>query len=443
MKRFYETTRHHPVIALFILFTVCVLIFLVTIPVPRADGLLIGSDGVLYYQYVRSLVIDGDLDFTNEYLYYWGPAGVPDLTPADLPPNRMSIGMGIVWTPFFLLAHALSWLLGLPMNGYSGLYQAAVCLGSMIYGFIGLVMTYYLCREYVDSLTAVVAVVVIWLSSNVIYYLVIEPSMSHMASLGAVASLLAWWRLRRDQTSWVYWIVLGVLGGLATLIRPQDVLFLVLPAIQWLLELLDSGRRYRVVAHIGHGVLFVLSWFSVFCVQIWAWWLVYGSIRESGYLYGAPQSFHWLTPKIPQVLFSLYHGLFTWHPVYFIGAFGLIWVLHKDRRYGALLMFALALQVYLVSVWREWWQGDAFGGRMFIATVPIFAIGLALIIEQVRNRGGWPWVIVPSTALVAWNFAFVIQYRFDFIPMGEPITLAQLTWGKLSMPFQLLDYLRH
>ena len=37
--------------------------------------------------------------------------------------------------------------------------------------------------------------VMIWFAGNVIYYMVAEPSMSHMASLCAVTTLLAWWRL--------------------------------------------------------------------------------------------------------------------------------------------------------------------------------------------------------------------------------------------------------
>jgi len=446
MHRLQNSIARHPIRTLSFLFVACVLVFLASIPLPRADGLLIGSDGILYYHYVHSLVIDGDLDFTNEYLYFEGLAGVPAQTPAGLPPNRMSIGMSIVWMPFFLLAHAVSWLLGFPTDGYSYVYQAAVCLGSMTCGFTGLLVTYRICLEFADEITSLMAVVLIWMASNVIYYMVVEPSMSHMASLGVIGVFLGWWRLRKDRTSSIYWVVLGALSGLATLIRPQNALFLVLPMTQWLTTcgaLWRSGNRRQLIPHLGRWALLVTTGMLVFSVQLWAWWTVYGSIGESGYMYGPQQNFYWLDPKILQVLFSLHHGLFTWHPIYLIGSLGLFWILQADRRYALSLILALALQVYLVAAWRVWWQADAFGGRMFIASAPIFALGLTQVVRRIRQTKGRLWIIIPAVVLLLWNLAFMVQYRFGFIPMGSPITLAQLTWEKLNLPFQILSRLRH
>jgi hypothetical protein len=429
-----------PIAILGLLFVACVLLFLLTIPLPRVDNLLIGSDGILYYHYVHSLVIDGDLDFTNEYLYFDGPDAVPGPTPAGLPPNRMSIGVGIVWLPFFLLAHASAWLFGLPADGYSYLYQAAVCLGSMVYGFIGLLMIYRLCRQYAGPITSVISVTLVWFGSNVIYYMVAEPSMSHMASLGAVSSFLAWWRLDKGRNSALYWVVLGTLGGLATLIRSQNLLFLALPVFQWLIEgvrLWQGHRREDLVAHAGRGALMALAALLVFSIQLWAWWTVYGSVFESGYSYGDQQNFYWLDPKVLQVLFSLHHGFFTWHPVFLIGAVGLWWVAREDRAYALLLVTAFALQLYVVAAWRVWWQADAFGGRMLISTAPIFALGLAQVVKRLR-RVHWLWVVVPGMVVLLWNLAFFIQYRFGFIPMGEAITFRQLVWDKFALPVELL-----
>ena len=418
MQQLPTLVARRPIATLSMLFVVCVVVFLVTIPLPRVDNLLIGSDGILYYHYVHSLVIDGDLDFTNEYLYLQGH--VPAPTPSGLPPNRMAIGMGIVWLPFFLVAHGIAWLFGLSTDGYSYLYQAAVCLGSMIYGFIGLLMIYRLCRQYTDPVTSVIAITLIWFGGNVIYYMVAEPSMSHMASLGAVSSFLAWWRLRKrtlhrrgtDGAGWtLYWIVLGALGGLAALIRPQNILFLILPALQWLIEgicLWQSHHRDHLPVHIGRGALMGLAALLVFSIQLWAWWTVYGSVFRSGYVYTDAQHFYWLSPKIFRVLFSLYHGFFTWHPIYLVGAIGLWWVAKEDRAYALLLVIAFALQVYIVAAWRAWWQADAFGGRMLISTAPIFALGLTQIIKRLR-RANWLWVIIPGITIWLWNLAFFIQ----------------------------------
>ena len=435
----FTRLARRPIGTLTTLFAVCVITFLLTIPLPRVDNLLIGSDGVLYYLYARSLVIDGDLDFRNEYVHFYGAGHVPADTPAGRPPNKMSIGLGLVWIPFFLAAHALSVLLGLPTDGYSYVYQAAVCLGSMAYGFIGLLLTYRLCREYADAVSALVSVVLLWFAGNVVYYMVVEPSMSHMASLGAVSALLAWWRLDPQRTTLRHWFVCGALGGLAALIRAQDGLLLVLPAVQWITEAvtLTRGAEWRAFrVHVAAGAAMALAAALVFAIQLWAWFVVFGSIAHSGYFYRGRDGFDWWHPHIVQTLFSPFHGLFAWHPMYLVGAVGLWWVGRVDRRYAWLLALGCALQVYVVAAWTVWWQGDAFGGRMLISCVPLFAVGLAQVVDRLRRMTWWA-VIGPGALLVLWNAAFMVQYHLRFIPIGHAITFQQLVWDKLTLPLAL------
>ena len=94
---FARTLRPYPILGG--LFTVCVLAYLITIPLPRVDGMLIGSDGVGYFMYVHSLVIDRDLNFQNEYMQLYGTTPVPTAT--GLYANQFAIGPGIMWMPFF------------------------------------------------------------------------------------------------------------------------------------------------------------------------------------------------------------------------------------------------------------------------------------------------------------------------------------------------------
>jgi hypothetical protein len=56
-RRLLALVEQQPVATLSLLFVLCVAVFLATIPLPRADNLLIGSEGVLYYHCVRSFVI--------------------------------------------------------------------------------------------------------------------------------------------------------------------------------------------------------------------------------------------------------------------------------------------------------------------------------------------------------------------------------------------------
>ena len=153
---------------LLILGTVCLFVFLLTITLPRIDNQLIGSDGIQYYVYLSSLLLDGDLDFTDEYTYFFayepGKAEgiINNPISQDLPPNQQPIGPAILWAPFFLLAHLLANLFNLlganiPTNGYGYFYQAFVLSGSILYGGAGLVLTYRFVRELAAEEAALIA----------------------------------------------------------------------------------------------------------------------------------------------------------------------------------------------------------------------------------------------------------------------------------------------
>lgn len=442
----FAVVARRPVLTLSLLFVVCVAVFLATLRLPRADNLVIGSDGILYYSYVRSLVIDGDIDLADEYAHFSrfpGFGDVPKPTPTGRLPNRMPIGLALLWVPFFLAGHATAWLFGASLDGYSTIHQTAVCLGSMLYGGVGLLLSYRLCREHADKVSALVAVVILWFGSNAIYYLVAEPSMSHMTSLGLVAALLAWWRFEKGGGGAGYWTGLGILGGLAALVRPQDGLFLLLPVLDWACAeraRLRAGRGGLERSLAGPALMICVAG-ALYALQLWAWWLLYGSILESSYMYAGAHHFAWLQPQLFAVLFSFRHGLFTWHPVYLAAAAGLWWLAYRDRAYTVLLLVAFALQVYVVAAWNIWWQGDAFGGRMFLSCFPFFAVGLGQLVMRLR-RVHWAAVAVPALLLVLWNGAFLVQYRFGFIPMGDAISARQLLVDKLTLPLDVWRRLR-
>ena len=70
----------------------------------------VASDGTGYYAYTRSLALDGDLDFANEYREM--PFPHTPLNPAQqviaatgYSFNPFSIGPGLLWLPGFALAH--------------------------------------------------------------------------------------------------------------------------------------------------------------------------------------------------------------------------------------------------------------------------------------------------------------------------------------------------
>ena len=112
----------------------------------RIDERIRGTDSVYYYIYVRSLLFDGDLDFSNELEFFYGRPDIQGTTTTGLPPNVFSVGPALLWSPCFIVAHVAT-LLGqsfvseLEADGYSALYQSFVYIGNSLYGLAGILLT--------------------------------------------------------------------------------------------------------------------------------------------------------------------------------------------------------------------------------------------------------------------------------------------------------------
>lgn len=437
----------HPRLIFGGLFALSLLLFLALLRAPRVDGQLIGSDGVYYYLYLRSLAIDHDLDFANEYAYYHLPADRP--TPTGLTQNKYAIGPAILWMPFFLAAHALALagnMVGLPVavDGYGYLYQAAASIGSMVYGALGLWLAYRCARQVFSQAAALTAMALIWLASNAFYYMVFEPSMSHMVSLFSVALLLTIWFLRfrgAAPPSLSYGLLLGAAGGLVMLVRLQDAPLLLLPFGTVLVRWLQSWRRGDGHARqwFALGLAALVLTLAVFTPQIMAWCSLYGTWIASAYLYERNPAFYWLQPQLGPVLFSTFHGLFTWHPIYLFALIGLLLDIRRDRRLALGLLALLALDLYIVASWWAWWQGDSFGGRMFLNAAWIWVFGLAALLERARARRLLLAGLLIGALLIGWNGLSLVQYRLGLVPMGQPPTWQQMTVDRLKLPWTFLN----
>ena len=68
-------------------------------------------------------------------------------TPLGKPGNLFSVGPAVLWSPLYLLTHGTALILGLHDDGYSYFYQAPILFLSIVYGFLGLWMTWRVAAE--------------------------------------------------------------------------------------------------------------------------------------------------------------------------------------------------------------------------------------------------------------------------------------------------------
>jgi hypothetical protein len=354
-------------------------------------------DGAFYYAYTRSVVCDGDLVLRNDLLllyaarddpYFEGEHFEDVFTPTGRVSSPFAIGASLLWLPWFALIYALARLAGwvglgpTTLTCYEWPFVWGMATVTCVYGWIGVVVGFRLAKKFVNEWAALIASAVAMFATPLLYYQFREPFYAHAASAMVTALFVfAWWHFaeRRDDRLDVAFL-LGMLGGLAALVRPQNVTYLILPVLTVLLSARTvlPGRRWSAIRRtfaqvvlIGSGGLLVLT------LQFSFWHVFYGQPLT------VPQGsafMDWSAPWAKHVLFSSFHGLLPWLPLTLPAVVGLLLSARRLPRLSIPLLIAFLLQVYVNSCVRDWFGGGGYGARRFSSALVVFLVGYACLI---------------------------------------------------------------
>ena len=416
---------------------------------PRTHGRIIEGDAIQYYAYLRSLVIDGDVDFTNDYRALYVPTddGADNVwlkvqPGTGRPPNLMSIGPALLWAPAFLATYATLALLrplgiAIPLDGLAAPFLLSVGVAGIGYATLGAFFCYKSCRLLFAAGPAFWGALVAWLATPAVYYSLISPAYSHATSLFASALFCYVWLKTRDDDRIRRVVWLGVLAGLAALVRWQDVIILVLPLSE--LAWAVAKGRSRLATSALHACVMFGGVVIMLLPQFFAWHAIYGHFllmpQGAGFM-------QWTSPALLAVLFSLRHGLFSWTPAVLVAVLGLYHLVRRDAVVGWSAAIVLLLAVYINASVSDWWAGEAFGARRFIGYSIFFALGLAALFARHVWQTRPALLRWTAVALVAYNLLFLLQYQLfmrgftQLVPY--PTTIRQVLFDRLTLPWHLL-----
>jgi hypothetical protein len=432
------------------------------------------GDGIGYVAYLRSAVVDRDLDLSDEFEHLathiradaWGvPAAFlsrsahrlsvdptfhtpqPDPVTGRVPSN-FSIGPPLAWAPAYLIAHGLTLWRGTtgasgPADGYGGLYYLAVALSSFVFGVAGLLLAYRFTCIAAPPREALWSVLAMAGASPLLYYLYLAPSYSHALTVfTSGAFFLYWWRTRHADraATWFRW---GLLTGVLFLAHWNDVV-LALPVFgaEGIRLLRGSGARHARARHLlacasaaGLGFLLVAS------PQLAVWQYLHGRpwVRY-------PLDYLGFTPGgLWGTLWSSRHGLFVWTPVALLAVVGLFLLSRRDRELAGVSLAAMLLLVVSNGAVRDWWGGASFGMRRLVSGTPLLALGFAVFLDDARlaltrrtphgshgARGPTATtgarLLAPLACFVfsAWNLLLLAQYALGMISHQGPVSLTTI-----------------
>lgn len=386
---------------------------------PRGDGVyrpvLARGDGHMMYLMARSTALDLDWRFDND-LARFGDPWRQHVTATGRKAIAHPIGPSLVWTPLIWIAQAGAVVAnvfgaGIELHGYTLWHQRFVFLTSALFACGAALLGAWLARRlFAGPWAAAYGAIAVLLGTSITYYGTYMPSYAHAMDAFACAAFLAYWAFTAGRSDRRRWLTLGILLGVATLVRVQELAMGVVVALEVVVE---AVRRRGGLAWWLGGALALAVALVVFIPQLLEWHIVFGKVTE------LPQGARYTrleAPMIGELLFAPRNGWFSSTPIAYLGVIGLCCLPRGRWLVAAGLLAAVAIQVYLNSTILDWWGSAAFGQRRLCNVTLPLVVGLAALLWRCSRLRLPRWAkhalaLAILGSLVAWNLGRVGALR--------------------------------
>lgn len=352
----------------------------------RIEGRIIAGDVVSYYQYLPAVLIHHDitLEFAHRDAERYKDRFWSAPTETGKYVGRMTLGMSVLYAPFFLAAHGLAGPLGYERDGFSPPYKFALIISCLFYVFVGLwFLRKALLNWFSDRATAI-SILILGLATNLYFYAVIEPPMSHAYSFSLIACMIflviRWYAAPSVPKA----ILIGLVAGLILLVRPVNLVFLPL-ILLW-----DAGSRpalmERLILLKRNWVHLLIIMGTVFLVTVPQ--MLYWRMTTGHYIYYSyeKERFFFNDPHLFRGIFSYRNGWLMYTPVMIFALIGVFLTFKQHRRLYIPMVGVWLAFLYLTFSWWCWWYGGAFGMRTMIDAYALLAFPLTAFTAWVMQK---------------------------------------------------------
>jgi len=351
-------------------------------------------DAISYYAYLPATFIHHDLSlsFADGYagphkLIVW-----PESGPAGKHVIKTTMGLSLLWMPFFLAGHVAALISGADAGGYSEPYKFFLLVSALVFMFIGLIyLRRILLVQASDKITAIVLASFAF-GTNLYWYTLFQGTMAHVYSFALICAFI-WYSIKwhiSEKCAVMHAIRLGALLGLISLIRPTNIIIIVFFLLYGVSSFRDLRDRitglltgYRQVLLMALTVIVVWLPQMIYWKEMTGHWLYFS--------YGSDERFFFADPAIMKGLFSWRKGLFVYTPLLLFSFAGIITLWIRRSPHALPITVFVPLNIYIIFSWWCWWYGGGFGQRAFIDSYALMAVAAAALLTtslaDVKKRG--------------------------------------------------------
>lgn len=292
--------------------------------------------------------------------------------------NVYPIGLAVIYSPGFFVAHICAKISGADADGFSLPYQWAVILTSILWACMGtLLLRKILLQFFGERLTSLLVVVVI-LGTNYYFHAGFDGVMPHnfMFALNCMIILLTikWHANHKLKHA----VAMGFCLALTTISRPTELIWILVPLLWGVKDIETLNEKIRTLFKFWPQlILFGLTMFLVGLPQLLYWKYTTGMWMSNNHVEG----FSFKDPYTFQFLFSYKKGWLVYTPVMVLAIAGLVMLCVKKSYVQYACLFFFIVNIYVLSSWECWWYAASFSQRSLVESYPIMAIPLGFMLS--------------------------------------------------------------
>lgn len=306
---------------------------------------------------------------------------------------KYSMGMAILYSPFFILSHIFALLSSYPADGFSLPYQWGIYIGSTVYTLIGVfVLRNVLLKFFSDRITTV-TLLLLFFGTNYFDQSIFGAEIAHNY-LFTLYALVLWFTIKWHETYKQKYIAsLALITGILILARPTEIIALLIPLLWGVYNFNSWKDKLRLLLqHKSQLILFVTILLMVGSLQLIYWKIFSGKFFFYSYT-NAGEGLDFMSPHTLQTLFSFRKGWFIYTPMMIFAIWGFYFTFIAKREVFFPLFIFFILNLYLVSSWSCWWYANCFSQRALVQSYAVLALPFGFFVQRVsRSRSVYKWM---------------------------------------------------
>ncbi len=295
--------------------------------------------------------------------------------------TKYSYGVALLESPFFLVTHAFQKANGQDDSGFSAHYARSIGVAACFWLVAGLFLFSKILEAFLTHWQSFISVLILLTGTNVLYYTIIDGGMSHVFSFFAFSLLLYSMKTNYQAATAQNRLLIGISIGLIIIIRPINILFLLM-LVAGIATFLFDYLKVFIKSVFSAATLVPI--FLLVIPQNLYW--KYAFDNPLVFSYGNEGFSNLPSPPILEYILSPHNGLLP---------YGLLWLLFAictwaikeiTMKQKAFVLMCFLLTTYLFSSWWNWNYGCGFGCRSMIEYSVLFGLPLMIYIHKAKNK---------------------------------------------------------